>query len=366
MATRGKPATPKKGRDKEFVHCIYHDTSKDNQKRGITSDNFYLAPKTSKWQYGNKGVIPICKECLKKIYQDYYHQTQDTRYSVYNTCRKADIAYIDTAYSGAVSSAKGRWTNVWGQYMRIYVSIGVKKDSHIKCFDNSDPVDSMVNNTVNIKTGKVALNHDDNVVKKDVIRMINYDPFYGFNEGDQKFLYNDMLGYLNEDILEDNYKLSQAIQIVNNNNQIRKYNELVGQYSQDPTAIVANLDALKQLNDLMYKIVQNNDKIAKENGFSEKSKGNNKGNKSALSYMMKELRELGFEDAEEDYYDQQKAHGMSLVADISHKSLLEQLQLDENDYNEIVKYQKELIKELQSKVEDLQEKNRQLHEQLSS
>ena len=76
---------------------------------------------------------------------------------------------------------------------------------------------------------------------------------------------------------------------------------------------------------------------------------------------MKQYRELKFEDAEQDYYDQNKAYGMKITADISNKSLLEQLQLDENDYTDMLNTQRQLIQDSQSRVEDLEEENRQLN-----
>jgi len=82
--------------------------------------------------------------------------------------------------------------------------------------------------------------------------------------------------------------------------------------------------------------------------------------------MMKNLRELGFEDAEHDYYDHMKAKGMKVTADISNKSILEQLQFDENDYVSMLKEQKEIIQRLQEKIDDIEEENRQLHVELDS
>ena len=80
---------------------------------------------------------------------------------------------------------------------------------------------------------------------------------------------------------------------------------------------------------------------------------------------MKNYRELGFEDAEQDYYDQKKANGMKLVADISNKSILEQLQFDENDINDMFFTQRQLIEQLNQKVLELEEENRQLYVKLS-
>lgn len=56
---------------------------------------------------------------------------------------------------------------------------------------------------------------------------------------------------------------------------------------------------------------------------------------------------------------------MKLVADISNKSILEQLQFDENDINDMFFTQRQLIEQLNQKVLELEEENRQLYVKLS-
>ena len=51
---------------------------------------------------------------------------------------------------------------------------------------------------------------------------------------------------------------------------------------------------------------------------------------------------------------------------IGNKSILEQLQFDENDYISMVKDQRELIQRLQEKLDNVEEENRQLHVRLSN
>jgi hypothetical protein len=203
------------------------------------------------------------------------------------------------------------------------------------------------------------LNQEDTQVKEDVIRLIGYDPFAGYDIFDQKFLYNELMTYLDEDTLDDSFKLSQIIQIVNNNNQVRKIDYAINKMSSNTQDLIKNQGDIKSATAIKNQIVTANDKIAKENSISVKNRGDKSAGKSTLTYMMKDYRELGFEDAEQDYYDQNKAYGMKLVADISNKSILEQLQFDENDLNDMLFTQRQLIQELQSKLMDLEEENRQ-------
>jgi len=207
----------------------------------------------------------------------------------------------------------------------------------------------------------IQLTEQDIQVKNDVIRLVGYDPFGGYSNFDQKFLYNELIAYLDEDLLDDAFKLSQILQLVNNNNQIRKIDLVISSLSNDTKTLISNQGEIKSLTDTKNKIVTSTDKIAKENSISVKNRGDKSAGKSTLSYLMKQYRELNFEDAEQDYYDQNKAYGMKITTDISNKSLLEQLQLDENDYTDMINTQRQLVQEFQSRIEDLEEENRQLN-----
>ena len=174
-----------------------------------------------------------------------------------------------------------------------------------------------------------------------------------------------LLPYLDEDTLEDQYKLSQIIQIINNNNQIRKIDFAINKLTAKPNFIDSNASAISSMTKTKFAIVQANDKIAKENSISVKNRGDKRAGASTFTYMMKKLRELNFEDAEHDYYDQLKSYGMKRTADISNKSILEQLQFDENDYTNMIKAQREMIESLENKLLDLEEENRQLYVKLN-
>lgn len=196
-------------------------------------------------------------------------------------------------------------------------------------------------------------------VKQDVIKMIGYDVFGSASKEDQKYLYNDLISYLDEETLEDSFKLSVVIQIVQNNNQIRNIDDSIsnGDIKADPKLI-------RDLSEIKQKIVSNNDKLAKENAISVKNRGDKSAGRSTLTYMLKQYRELDFDDAEVDYYDQMKARGMKVCADISNKSLLEQLRFDENDYIDIINTQREIVAESQNKVAELEEENRILYKRI--
>jgi len=318
----------------------------------------------------NQSVMVFCKECVLNTYDTYYGVLKDIKDSIYITCMKFDIPFSEGDYDGATKQYLNNQTShIFKVYITKINSLGAK-NSGVTGFEpkflfNKDGGKDAITNSLELEVKdldyNIQLSESDIQVKKDVIRLVGYNPFDGYSNFDQKFLYNELIAYLDEDTVDDAFKLSQILQLVNNNNQIRKIDLVIATLSNDAKTLISNQGEIKSLTATKNQIVTSTDKIAKENSISVKNRGDKSAGKSTLSSLMKQYRELKFEDAEQDYYDQNKAHGMKMTADISNKSLLEQLQLDENDYTDMLNTQRQLIQESQSRVEDLEEENRKLN-----
>lgn len=352
-----KSATKRGAKPKtDTIRCIYH-----GEEMSITT-NFYMASVASIWRKAEHGKIPICKNCIDKMYIDYYTRSQNIKWSVYKMCEKLDIPFINSIYDGATKEKNGEWQKVFGAYIKTFNSMSSQNGWEYS-FDSSEAVDLDYTPTseCDIKGIVAKLSNADKRIIKDVENMIGYLPFEGYGDTDQKFLYNDLIGYLTEDVVEDQFLVSQFIQISLNNNQINKYNYLISQYSSDPKVMLENGDKLKSFNALIKDLSVVNNNIAKENGISAKNKTGNNVNKTSLTGKMKFLAENKFDDLEVDYYSQKKAYGMKISADISMKAMKEQFTMDENDLYEIIETQRDLVQSLQKKVDDIQEENRVLH-----
>lgn len=107
--------------------------------------------------------------------------------------------------------------------------------------------------TQSILNGEVGKSKDDFKKEKEIkwskqdiqnrdyaIEIIGYDPFMGYPEEDRRFLFNQLSPYLeDDDVADDAFKLSQILQIVDNNKQIRQCD-----------VKIANLDPIKDANDI--------------------------------------------------------------------------------------------------------------------
>jgi len=326
-------------------------------------------------EYPNESRMVFCKECIIRTYDTYYGILKDIKKSILITCMKFDIPFNEGDFDGAMKQCTNKPT---AHPLKIYMT----KLNSLGNFNNSlagfDPKflfdketgKDLITNSFEIEAKdldfNIQLTEKDLQVKDDVIRLIGYDPFAGYSNFDQKFLYNELITYLDEDLLDDAFKLSQILQLVNNNNQIRKIDLVIATLSNDTKTLISNQGEIKSLSSTKSQIVGSTDKIAKENSISVKNRGDKKAGKSTLTYMMKNYREIGFEDAEVDYYDQLKGIGMKHAADISNSSILEQLRFDENDLDNMIKEQRTLIQSLQSELDESLEENRKLRIKIKS
>ena len=72
------------------------------------------------------------------------------------------------------------------------------------------------------------------------------------------------------------------------------------------------------------------------------------------------MKEMNLREAEVNIFDAETAKGLAQVADISNASILKQINLDENDYVQMLTEQKKTIGDLNKKANEAIEKSRLL------
>ena len=65
---------------------------------------------------------------------------------------------------------------------------------------------------------------------------------------------------------------------------------------------------------------------------------------------MKEMESDGFDEIRVNLFDINTSEAMKQIADLSNRSIMEQLTWDANDYTEMIKEQREMIQRLQSEL----------------
>lgn len=326
---------------------------------------------TSTDPFNTVGVIPYCKDCLEKIARNYNNNYKEfgdvTKASLMEACERADVPYLETLWESSCNevndpSLKRPKTNVWAAYiknvkLRNYNGMRwrdgdlFKQDSNIKS-DTEDKIASTM-------TPEVL--DECNTNKRDLIRLIGYDPFANYPvEQDLPVLYAQIISFIDEETKNDGMKMNAVIQIVQAFNQIQKLNDAINELLADTKKLNNNNGTIKQHSDTIAKLLSGANALAKDNGISvnfnnSKSKGQN-----TLTGKMKELDLIGFRDAKINMYDIDYCAGMQQVANISAKSQIDQIGFDENTMNEINNIRRELVDTLQRERDKANERARLL------
>lgn len=326
---------------------------------------------------------PVCKECCKKsALNDDGTINMDEFKELLMRCDKP-LYYDDL--SSAISSVKRENSylteeetkfhgyDILGKYFTLIAARQNRAKSYSDseregfCHQNSNKTTSELNDIKNqyaeqkpiVMDSKIDWTESDIKNMEYSIEVLGYDPFDEYLEKDRRFLFNQFAPYLeDDDVVDDTYKLSQILQIVNNNSQIDKCNKQIAILNP-----VKDAESIKTLNAIKKDLVMSNDKIAKENEISVKNRSNKEAGKSTLTHLMRDLRQKNFEKAEADYYDQLRSAGTLWSIEMSLKAIKQNAMLDENDQLEIYQTQLELTDKLYAEIDEKKEKIRiLLHE----
>ncbi len=319
--------------------------------------------------FNSVGVTPYCKNCLERIARNYNNTTKQfgdvTKQSLMLACERADVPYLEKLWDASYNevhdpSLKQPKTNVWAAYIKNvkmpqYNGMRWRDGDLFKEGESKNIEENFERNL----TPEVLDEYKTN--KKDIIRLIGYDPFANYPvEQDLPVLYAQLISFIDEETKNDGMKMNAVIQIVQAFNQIQKLNDAINELSADTQKLNANNGTIKQHADTISKLLSGANALAKDNGISlnynnSKSKGQN-----TLTGKMKELDLIGFRDAKINMYDIDYCKGMQQVAEISAKAQVDQIGFDENIFNEINNIRRELVDDLQKQRDKAVERARVL------
>lgn len=326
---------------------------------------------TSSDPFNSVKITPFCKLCIEKIARNYSDQRgqygEVTKVSLCNALERMDLPYLDKLWESSYNevhdpSLKQPKTNVWSAYIK---NVKLPQYNGMRWRDGDLFKDGgVVKNDVE---DKIASNMTPEVLdecktnKRDLIRLIGYDPFANYPvEQDLPVLYAQIISFIDEETKNDGMKMNAVIQIVQAFNQIQKLNDAINELLTDTKKLNSNNGTIKQHSDTISKLLSGANALAKDNGISvnfnnSKSKGQN-----TLTGKMKELDLIGFRDAKINMYDIDYCEGMRQVAEISAKAQVDQIGFDENTMNTIANIRRELVDELQKKLDKANERARLL------
>ena len=321
------------------------------------SETEFYTSKYSDFFNINKKIVPICRECANKALEE-LKAKYDEITALFILCARFDLYFSVDIYATTIKNTNNF---TLGLYLRQLQRVQYSK----KSFQTSVTTREFLKfKTSDKEISKAKMNKEDKQNMNYVISTVGYDPFdnCGLNDEDRRYCYNLMAGYCDIDgIKDDGHKIVCCVQIVQSQLQIKKLNEELNQALENGNFDENKVNKLTASKRVLSDSVA---KIAQDNNISSKYNDNSKRGKNTLSQKMKDMLADGYEAVRVNLFDIKTSEAIKQVADISNKSIMEQLALDSNDYADMVKKQREMLVDIQEKYDVLEEQNRNLQNEL--
>ena len=367
MAARsaGKKAPAKKktaADDKKYL-CPFCMKEKKKSEFYMSSDPLVLT-----------GITFICKDCTRKIALNW-----DENRGEFGMCTKKTVMqaleYIDKPFLEKIwNSAYTEWndessgirsTTIWDSYIRMIQMPQYRgwrwRDGDIFQTYVEDAKQMAALELGNTEAAKTILDSQEvsgefEKNRKDVIKLLGYDPFEGEKLEDQPLLYSQLLGYLdlggdNDDMM----RTSSAITIVRGFSQQSKIDDKIAKAMTNSNV---NTSELKQLLDSKKNVSATITLLAEQSCLSLKHNKNASKGENTWTGKTKKLKELNLREAEVNGFDIGTCRGMQQVLELSDASIMKQLGLDESEWADMVAEQRQMLVRVQNERDVYKEINR--------
>jgi len=367
MAARNagrRPAAKKTVADDKKYLCPYCMKEKKKSEFYVSTDPRVLT-----------GITSMCKDCVKKIALDWDDNRQEfglcTKKSVMDALEYIDRPFLsnlwDSSYAEwANTEAKVRRTTIWDAYIKNVSMINYRgmrwRDGDIfnTYVEDAKQVAALeMGNTeaaqTLISSQEVDGEFDKN--RKDVIRLLGYDPFEGEKLEDQPLLYSQLIGYLDAggDGNDDIMRTSSAITIVRGFLQQAKLDDKLAKVMANSNS---NASEMKTLLDAKKNISATISQLAEQSCLSLKHNKNASKGENTWTGKIKKLKDLNLREAEVNGFDIGTCRGMQQVLEMSDASIMRQLALDESEWSDMVAEQRKKLVDVQNERDVYKEINR--------
>ena len=313
------------------------------------------------------GVAFPCKDCAEKIARRYDSRTGQFSEVVESSLKMA-LNYLDkpflrklyeTSYNEVHDESLAQpKKNVWAAYIKNVQMVQYKtmrwRDGDFDT-DNSS-TDKNITTEERDVNPEVLEELEKN--RKDVIKLIGYDPFEKEAEEDKPLLYAQLIGYIDSDGNNDDMtRILDSIEIVRGYLQLQKLNDMSAKAFAN-LAQTGQSGEIKSYMDTKKKVADVISQLAEQSCISQKHNKNSKKGENTWTGKIKMLKDLNLREAENNGFDIGTCRGMQQVLEISDASIMKQLALDESEWSDMVAEQREKIVKLQSERDIYKEVNR--------
>lgn len=345
---------------KNSIRCMACNKLKDPSKFYVSTD-----------PNNQIGRTPICIECSKKIAlrtDKNGDEHEPTKESVCKALKLLNKPFINSLWDSSVQESENLVAakvkhNPWTAYVKNvaminYIGMTWDDSDMFKekiVYEDEKTPQMIIEEHAGLDT------YDDYIKnKKDVIRLLSYDPFEQESVSDQPFLYAQLLGLLDAggDENDDMMRNASCISIVRGFLQSSKIDNAIANLMADIKNIDKNSATIKSLQDSKSKITSVITNLAAESCISLKNNKNAKKGENTWTGKIKKIKDLDLRQGRVNGFDIETAKAMRQVMDLSHKSILQELKLDETDWSDMVAEQRDMIVKLQKKADQYMEISR--------
>ena len=336
-----------------YGYCYMCDTHK-------SKDHFYISTDPMI----QSGITPICKQCARKLalrVDRNGDEHEPTKESVQLALKYLNKPFHNTLWDASIQESENLITgkiktNVWTSYIKN-VAMGQYNtetyfDSdfykHKIVYDDQMPEEEKLKKQVGTE------NLDDfEKNKKDVTRLLGYDPFESEAVSDQPFLYSQLIGLIDAggDENDDMMRNSSCINIVRSFLQVQKIDNTIAHLMTNPKNVERNSATIKSLQDSKQKLVSQITSLAAESCISLKNNKNAKKGQNTWGGRIRKLKDMNLREGRVNGFEIETSKAMRQVMDQSNASILQQLRLDDSQWSDMVAEQREIITKTQRQLD---------------
>lgn len=369
MATKSagrKTTTTRKqsaGNEKKYL-CPYCNKEKKKSDFYMSTDPRVLT-----------GITSMCKECAKKIARNWDENKQEygqcTKKSVMMALEYIDKPFIEVLWDSSYhevydETKKVRKESIWEAYIK---NIGMPQYKTMRWRDGDlfntyvedakavADMEKRQEENAQMIANSQEVNNEFEKNKRDVIRLLGYDPFESEKIEDQPLLYSQLIGYLDAggDGNDDMMRTSSAITIVRGFLQQAKIDDRLAKSMANTNVNTAEIKALL---DSKQKISSTISQLAEQSCLSLKHNKNASKGENTWTGKIKKLKDLNLREAEVNGFDIGTCRGMQQVLEMSDASIMRQLNLDESEWSDMVAEQRKKLVNVQNERDVYKEINR--------
>ena len=310
-----------------------------------------------------------CKSCSENIARRYDPRSGEysdmTEASLKSALMYLDKPFIrklwDSAYDEVHNAdLKQPKKNMWTSYIKNVTSLSQYRGLRWRDGDFDDKP---------VETQQVVVAPEERDVnpevlseleknRRDVIRLIGYDPFEKEADEDKPLLYAQLIGYIDGDGNNDDMtRILDCIEMVRGYLQMQKVNDMAAD-AFSKLGKTGQSGEIKNYMDTKKRIADVISQLAEQSCISQKHNKNAKKGENTWTGKIKKLKELNLREAEVNGFDIGTCRGMQQVLEMSDASIMKQLALDESEWSDMIAEQRKLLVDTQKERDVYREINR--------